>query len=271
MPPFEPPLSVDEVQTVIVSTVRVKEPFATGGQAALFLADYADLLSVLKVYKEAYRVRAERECLALERVQSAQIVRLLGWGTIRLRDSNCVYTLTEFVSGTTLAQRLVSGPMTEEEVRSLGVDIALALKDLWIAGRIVHRDLKPQNIIVRPDGRAVILDLGIARHTNLETYTEWGVWLGTAGYMSPEQARARKSLTFKSDFFALGVVLYEALAGLHPFQKDQTLIGQVQPKPLRRVIGATEAFSTLIDKLLSVDPLDRPRSFDILIAALRGE
>lgn len=271
MAPFDPPLTVQEVQDAFDSLIGVQSPLTTGGQAALFLADFRGTCAVLKVYKEAHTVRAERECKALEKLQSDHIVRLLDWGTVVLRDSECVYTLTEFIEGETLEERLVSGPMSEDDARRLGIDIAKAIDELWSSDRIVHRDIKPQNIMVRPDGTAVILDLGIARHTNLETYTEWGVWLGTAGYMSPEQARGRKGLTFKSDFFALGIVLHAAMAGTHPFQKDQYLIGQVVPKSLRRLTGASESISRIVESMLSSDPLDRPHSCDYLIAVLQGD
>ncbi len=271
MPPFEPPLTVDEVQQVYGDRMDVVEPLAAGGQGALFTVVFHGMKAVLKIYRDAVTVRAERECEALECVQSDNIVKLLEWGKEVVRGSECVFTVTEFIEGETLRARINRAPLTEQEARRLGVDVTAAISELWSHFRIVHRDIKPENIIIKSSGAAVILDLGIARHLQQDTITTWGTWLGTNGYMSPEQARARKSLTFKSDFFSLGIVLYETVAQDHPFGRRQDLVGKTEPESLRRRTGVSEPFSRVVHSMLAVDPLDRPHNCVQLIALLQGD
>ena len=157
---------------------------------------------VLKVYRSAHFVRAERECNLLTELRSPHLVRLVRWGTAVVRGEECVYTVTEYVNGTPLDQLLRYKVLEEPEVRTLGCSIAAAIDNFWLHARIVHRDIKPGNIMVKPDGAAVLLDLGVAKYSELVTVTTWGVAWGTPGYMSPEQARARRGITFKSDLFS---------------------------------------------------------------------
>jgi serine/threonine protein kinase len=273
MPPFAPPLSQTEVQNAFDAQtsiqVTVVAPLTSGGQADLFTADYSGSQAVLKVYSAAYWARAERECQALALLSSDNIVKLLSWGQVNIRSSSCIFTITEFIEGETLRERILRAPMSEQEARRLGSDIAAVIQELW-AHRIVHRDIKPKNIMIRTDGTAVILDLGIARYRDLPTITTWGISLGTAGYMSPEQARGRRGLTYKSDFFSLGLVLYEALTQTHPFHRDQHLIvgGQFAPPPLKQVRRVSKTLSETVASLLEHNPLDRPRDCASLIAAL---
>lgn len=271
MSAFDPPVTLDEVRRVFGDSLTIEDYLPAGGQGALFVVQSADRCAVLKIYHEAYRVRAERECEDLERLDSENIVRLLDSGEIVLRGNGCIYTITEFVEGESLKDRIRRKVLSEEEARRLGIDVATAIDELWQFERLVHRDIKPGNIVVREDGSAVILDLGIAKHTDQTTITQYGFNPGTPGYMSPEQARGRRGLTFKSDSFSLGIVLYESVTRVHPFGWRQDLIGRVQPQPLKQVAGVSDELAGIVHSLLEFDPLDRPRSCEHLIALLMGE
>src|SRR5262249_21149498 len=138
-------------------------------------------------------------------------------------DTNPPFIVSELVEGVTLGQLVAGRPMNLRKA----LDIALQIVDGMAAAHqagIVHRDLKPPNIMVRPDGRVKILDFGLAKHmretkassedqeTEAMSLTAEGAVVGTAYYMSPEQARG-KPVDKRSDVFSFGIILYEMLSG----------------------------------------------------------
>lgn len=268
--PFSPPLSIDEIKSRFPDEVEIINILTTGGQASLYILNYYGQQAVLKIYKDGYRIRAERECNVLEKIDSRNIIKLLDWGEILLRGNICIYTITEYVDGISLDKQINKTPLNENQCRKLGIDITKAIDILWKLDRIVHRDLKPENIIMCKDQSFVILDLGVARHRNLITVTHRGMVLGTEGYMSPEQWRGSRSLSYKSDFFALGITIYEAASQIHPFSRQQDLIGKYDPLSLNKIANVSEDLSNIIDLLLRKDPLDRPRDCSHLLKRFLG-
>jgi eukaryotic-like serine/threonine-protein kinase len=146
-------------------------------------------------------------------------------------EGNRQFIATEFIEGTTLRASLACGRMNPHAALEVAVQVASALAAAHEAG-VVHRDIKPQNIMLRPDGYAKVLDFGIAKLTEqrlasvdhtVETapalQTRLGLVLGTARYMSPEQARGQK-VDARSDIWSLGAVLYEMVAGSPPFRGE---------------------------------------------------
>src|SRR5262249_61615374 len=156
------------------------------------------------------------------------------------------FLILEWVEGQTL--RALVGPHLDlARLRSLALQVAGALRAAHAAG-IVHRDIKPENLMVRPDGYVKVLDFGLVRLLPApagsgtapgQGVTDPGTQLGTAQYMSPEQARG-EPVDGATDSFALGVVLYELATGRHPFQADTPLatmyaIANETPLPPRRL------------------------------------
>ena len=166
---------------------------------------------------------------------------------------------TEYVEGETLRHRLSRSPLTLSETLNIAIQVADALSAAHKAG-IIHRDIKPENIMLRPDGYVKVLDFGLAKLSEqaspavaaeaptIQIRTGSGIVIGTAGYMSPEQARGL-SVDHRSDIFSLGAVIYEMLARRKPFEGDtpsDTLaaILKTEPLPLTRV--ASEVPSELV-------------------------
>src|SRR5262249_32761984 len=144
-----------------------------------------------------------------------------------------LYIAMERVEGSTLQELLVCGPLPIKKLLPIAAQIADGLAKAHEAG-IVHRDLKPENVMVTKDGLGKILDFGIAKLTRAEpgsgegsrlptdSGTSAGVVLGTAGYMSPEQASG-ESVDFRSDQFSFGAILYELATGERAFRKSNVL------------------------------------------------
>jgi eukaryotic-like serine/threonine-protein kinase len=198
-------------------------------------------------------------------------------------DGDVPFLVTEFVDGKTFRAELERGPLPVERAVDLGAQIADALAAAHDAG-IVHRDLKPENVMVTRDGRAKVLDFGIAKTVpqfassdGLAANTEPGVIIGTVPYMSPEQARGGV-VDYRSDQFSFGILLYEITTGVHPFRRAtavQTLSAIIEdaPRPLaelKRTLPAPVRW--VIERCLSKDPSERYAStIDLArdLAALR--
>src|SRR6476659_840442 len=163
---------------------------------------------------------------------------------------------TEFVEGETLRQRLSRSRLSLSETLNIAIQIADALSAAHKAG-IVHRDIKPENVMLRPDGYVKVLDFGLAKLSEqaspavaaeaptIQVRTGSGVVIGTAGYMSPEQARGL-NVDHRSDIFSLGAVIYEMLARRKPFEGEtpsDTLasILKSEPPSLARVVPGVPA------------------------------
>jgi dipeptidyl aminopeptidase/acylaminoacyl peptidase len=181
--------------------------------------------------------RFEHEARAAGALNHPNLVVVFDTG----RHEGNPYVVFELLDGITLRQRLGPGPLLVRKAVDYGEQIAQGLAAAHEQG-IVHRDLKPENVFVTKDGRIKILDFGLAKvrprdqGDELTTATDTGVVLGTAGYMSPEQARGEPA-DHRSDVFAFGAVLYEMLSGQRVFQRPtaaetMTAILKEEPPPL---------------------------------------
>ncbi|WP_394827434.1 protein kinase domain-containing protein [Pendulispora albinea] len=163
------------------------------------------------------RGRARLEALATGRVVHPNAVTVFDAGT----HDGVPYLVTEWLTGTTLQERLARGKLPIAQVRRIGAQLARALGAAHDRG-VIHRDLKPGNVFLGADGSCKILDFGVARlvasleEPRPETATEPGTQVGTVGYMSPEQIRGEE-VDPRTDLFALGAVLHEMITGQKPF------------------------------------------------------
>ena len=202
-------------------------------------------------------------------------------------EGDLQFIATEFIEGITLRASLACGRINPYEALEIAVQVASALAAAHDAG-VVHRDIKPENIMLRPDGYAKLLDFGIAKLTEqrpasgddkVETTamleTRQGLVLGTAHYMSPEQARGQKVDT-RSDIWSLGVVLYEMVEGSPPFSGEtpSDCIASIltkEPPPLSDVLPDVPLkLESILQKALRKNSDERYQTSKEMLADLRN-
>jgi len=187
-------------------------------------------------------------------------------------DDGQMFMAMACYDGETLKTRIRRGPLAVEEAVGIATQLAQGLAKAHESG-IIHRDIKPANIIITKDGIAKILDFGLAKLSGRTLLTKTGTTLGTAAYMSPEQARS-ESVDQRSDIWSLGVVCYEMLTGRKPFESDyeQALVYSIlneEPQPIRELRpDAPEALEKIIRRTMAKVPGDRYQSSGDLIADL---
>ena len=273
---------------------RIIGPLGAGGMGEVYRAEDTKLKRevAIKVLPEAF-ARDEERMKRLER--EAQVLASLNHPNIGsiygLEDIDGVRALVlELVEGPTLAERIEQGPIPLEEALPIAQQMAEALSEAH-EHRIIHRDLKPANVKLTPSGDVIVLDFGLAKALTGEGAgsgvsselsqsptlsrhaTAAGVILGTAAYMSPEQAKG-KAVDRRTDIWAFGVVLYEMLTGKRLFHKEdvsETLAAVLRaepdwsalpaetPSPIRRLLrralrkNTRERLSDISDARLEID------------------
>ena len=204
--------------------------------------------------------RFEQEARAASALNHPNIITVYDVGSV----DHISYLAMELVEGKSLRELVDHGALPVRRLLDHGVQIADGLAKAHDAG-IIHRDLKPENIMISADGFVKILDFGLAKLTPLsgdESKTAvkrdstGGTLLGTAGYMSPEQAAGEK-VDFRSDQFSLGTILYEMASGANPFRRDtaaETLTAIIREEPQRLDPSVPAPLRWLIERCLAKDP-----------------
>jgi non-specific serine/threonine protein kinase len=227
-------------------------------------------------HDETARKRFWREARAAASVNHPNICQLYEIG----EDGGELFIAMELLEGEPLSERLQRGPLTVSEMVPIGLAILAALSALHARG-IVHRDLKPSNVFLTPHG-VKLLDFGLARPTDPalaqalasgSQLTQTGMLMGTPGYMAPEQLTA-ETLDSRSDLFAAGAILFEALAGRPAFGGHSfvdTLHATLNEHPPALVGSpAVAAADRVIRRALAKRPEDRPQSADAMATELRA-
>jgi hypothetical protein len=205
--------------------------------------------------------RAQREARAVARLDHPAIVGLFDAG----EEDGCRYLVSELVEGRTLAQLQADGELSDRDALRVGLALADALCHAHERG-VVHRDVKPQNVIVPPPARgrrgaAKLTDFGVAHLAGEDPLTMTGDVVGTLAYMAPEQAEARP-VDERTDLYALGIVLYEALAGEHPVRgrspgATARRIGMTLPPLAGARPDLPPELCAAIDRAVRADPDER--------------
>jgi eukaryotic-like serine/threonine-protein kinase len=264
--------------TLIDGRYRVAHRLGSGGMADVWCAEDQELgrrvaLKVLsgRLAEDAsFRERFRREASAAAGLQHPHIVGIYDRG----EWDGTPYIAMEFVSGRTLKQLVTEeGPLPPDRAVDLTIQVLRALRYAHKHG-IVHRDIKPQNVILDEEGQAKVADFGIA-HAGASDMTETGSIVGTAQYLSPEQAQGRP-VSPRSDLYSVGVVLYELLTGRVPFEAESPVtvaLKQVSERPVppsQLQPGIPPALEAVVLRALEKDPARRFADADEFIAALQA-
>ncbi|MDH5160607.1 serine/threonine-protein kinase [Heyndrickxia oleronia] len=222
--------------------------------------------------------RARREIEIMNKVDSPHLVKLgpIGLKLIEYNGRDILYFSEELIIGEDLFSILRSSELSFNQTIELAIDMTKAIKQLSSIN-MVHRDIKPKNIMQRKNGQYVLLDTGIAFDIQGETLTAAFHLVGTKIYMSPEQLSGyRRELDFRSDLFLLGIVLYEAISGTHPFYKPGHQTHQIIANilstnivPLSQIVAnMPKKLERIVMRLLAKEPHLRFKSCDQLIEQL---
>jgi serine/threonine-protein kinase len=269
-------INLEQIQKHLPSLEEI-ENLDQGGQKIVFKAKHKNHGTVVLklILGASVNERISREIEIVTSNTFTNVPKLYEWGRISDGHSEFMYLIEQFIDGATLRNHL-------KEQRKLPLTTCLHLLESLLkfateleVQKLVHRDIKPENIIIDTTGEFWVLDFGIARNLNQPSITDTRAHFGphTAGYAAPEQFRnLKKEIDIKADLFSIGVVIYEALTGEHPFAKDarnpleilyrtETIIPNIIiiPGDSERQLGGF--ISILIDKY----PSRRPKSAKIAL------
>ncbi len=260
----------------MIGSYEVVSFISRGGMGEVYLAEDKRLgrKVALKLLPVAFTTdddrlrRFEQEARAASALNHPNIITI--YEITKAAGSHII--ATEFVEGETLRMRLNRSALSLAETLNIAMQIADALSAAHKAG-IIHRDIKPENIMLRPDGYVKVLDFGLAKLSEqaspvvaaeaptVQVRTGSGIVIGTAGYMSPEQARGL-SVDHRSDIFSLGAVIYEMLARRKPFEGEtpsdtMAAILKSEPVPLSRIAPVPFELVRIVNKSLRKDREER--------------
>ena len=258
-------MSGNMIGRVFNNRYQITERIGIGGMAEVYRAQDRVLgrMVAVKVMLPQYAADTEftqrfrQEAASAANLSSPYIVNVYDWG----QDDGTYYIVMEYVRGSDLKTAIKQrGAINQRKVAEIGAQVCQALS---VAHKqdIIHRDIKPQNIMVQPDGNVKVMDFGIA-HAKNTVQGQTSAVLGTAHYISPEQAQG-KELTNSSDIYSLGIVLYEAATGKLPFDgPDSVTVAtkQVQdfPVPPTQINPNLDpSLEAIIMRALEKDPRNR--------------
>jgi len=253
----------NNVMGLLPNPIVISNILGIGGQGIVYEGEYSGVPAAIKVYFPGQiQQRIEREIESLRLLNCPNIVKLFWDGYLNVDVYRLNIVVTELISGQCL-DRIIPNSLSLNQIEALVLDISIAIRALW-ERRIVHRDIKPSNIVIRQNGSACLIDLGIAKHVERSTLTAFGYTWGTLGYMSPEQIRGAKQLTFKSDIFSLGIIAMESYLGHHPTHGDQLrLLASQFHLRLPNTLDNWQ-YSQILKKMLNPSPIYRPNTIEII-------
>ncbi|MBN1218007.1 MAG: protein kinase [Anaerolineae bacterium] len=266
-----------------IKSYRVVAKLGRGGMAEVFKAyqpgldRYVAMKSLHShlVEDSDFIGRFEREAHAIGRLRHPNIVQALDFD----REGDMYFMVMEFIDGPTLKDELktrkaANRPFTLPEITRIFIALCSAI-DYAHSRNMVHRDLKPANVMINQQGQVVLTDFGIARIMGATQYTQTGALSGTPAYMSPEQGRGER-VDERSDIYSLGVMLYEMVTGMVPYDADTPFavimkhINEALPMPRKINPNIPEAVERVILKAMSKEPDDRFQTAGEMAKALRN-
>ncbi|MGI8639028.1 MAG: protein kinase domain-containing protein [Pyrinomonadaceae bacterium] len=270
---------------------RILNQIGAGGMGEVYLAEDTklDRQVALKILPQEFAEDTERmrrfvqEAKAASALNHPNIITIYEIG----ETDDTHFIATEYIAGETLHKKLQSETLSIKSALDIAIQVASALQAAHNTG-IIHRDIKPENVMIRPDGLVKILDFGIAKLTEQKPDsidaeaatvikadgTNPGMIIGTANYMSPEQARG-KEVDARSDIFSFGIVLYEMLTGKKPFAGETAMdtMGAIlhkEPAPVSQYqTEIPHEIERIINKALKKDRDERYQTAKDLLLDLK--
>lgn len=254
------------------------EIIGEGGMAEVYKAKDNKLnrFVAVKILKKQFAdnedisLKFKREATAIANLSDANIVNVLDVGT----QDDINYIVMEYVSGKTLKELIkYTGKLNYNTAIKIALQIAKAL-DCAHRNNIIHRDIKSQNIMVTESGEVKVTDFGIAKSTDSQTITNTTSIIGSAHYLSPEQAKGTY-IDFRSDIYSFGIVLYEMVTGRLPFEGDSPVTValkhlQEDPVPPKNINSAIpDSLNKLILKAIQKEPIKRYQNAKEIIQDLQ--
>lgn len=263
---------------VLGGRYELLEKIGEGGMSEVYKAKCNKLnrFVAVKILKKQFAdnkdiaQKFKREATAIANLSDANIVNILDVGT----QEDIDYIVMELVTGKTLKELInYSGKLTYNTAIKIALQIAKAL-DCAHRNNIIHRDIKPQNILVTENGEVKVTDFGIAKSTDSQTITNTTSIIGSAHYLSPEQAKGTY-IDFRSDIYSFGIVLYEMVTGRLPFEGDSPVTvalkhlqeEPVSPKNINSAIP--DSLNKLILKAIEKEPIKRYQNAKEMIQDLQ--
>lgn len=266
----------DELRKALPDGVTLGRKIHDGGQRKVYEADGHGRRVVVKVMPGDDRNRAEREVSIGFTFDHPNLARILDQEVfeVELDGEEYVWFREEFIDGEPLAKR--RGSYDQCQALSLAADLIAAVEYLWGRHNVVHRDIKPLNIIRRPDGSFVLIDVGIGRHQGETSITSGVLGPGTPGHIAPEQLEINKGrdLDVRTDLFLIGIVVFEVLTGALPFRPSRAdYHAKLLDGDWSRPQGLSPALAGLLERLLARHPHQRPSlaQAEQMVAAARSE
>jgi serine/threonine protein kinase len=269
---------MDDLIGKAIGPYAISEKIGEGGMAVVYKGFQESLnryvaIKVLRVElarDQEFIARFRREALAVAKLSHPNILHVYDAGAV----NGMYYIVMDYAEGGSLKDLILRGPMDTDRAISIVAQLADALDYAHRQG-LIHRDVKPSNILMTRDGRPVLTDFGIAKVLHVETQlTRTGTAIGTPEYMSPEQLQGQQ-VDGRTDIYALGVVLFEMLAGWTPFTAPTPMAIMYKqmnelPPPLRQVnVTIPEWLEQIVGKALAKQPAQRFQSAGELATALR--
>ncbi|HEY7416776.1 MAG TPA: protein kinase [Ktedonobacteraceae bacterium] len=279
---FLKPMSGDMIGRVIKGRYKLIDERGRGSFATVYVARdlednriYAIKVMHLELANEDELIaRFQREAHILMRLNDPHIVQIFNYGN----DNNTPYIVMDYIDGQSLKYYLINGgPVESLRAFNYAHQIAEGLSAAYKQG-VVHRDIKPQNILINSNDMVKITDFGLARSRETVTLTQTNVFMGTAYYISPEQAESGRSADARSDLYSVAAVLFEMLTGSPPFTGDTAVdivikhMNEKVPSVCRVRTDLPDDVDLFMQKAMAKSPADRyatPREFILALEQLQ--